>query len=346
MTPALTFEDVLLKPQYSDIASRADIDISQEFLDMKFKLPIISANMDYVTELDMAKAMHAAGGFYVLHRFYNESFRFWDNVDALAAGRFPVSISIGVRDIRDQIEMMKMLVAGFGPHANLIVTVDVAHGHHARVEDAIKRLKLIGVQHVIAGNVATWEGYRFLWEAGADAVKVGIGPGSVCTTREVAGVGVPQISALREIHDYRYGEHWDLEMPSVIADGGMKSSGDIVKALAAGADMVMLGSLLAGTQEAPGERRIDTDGIKWKRYRGQSIFGINASHYTPEGVDGWVKENGPVAGVLERLGAGIRSGMSYVGARNIKELQDNPEFIQITHAGYSIESATRVRIDE
>jgi IMP dehydrogenase len=132
-------------------------------------------------------------------------------------------------------------------------------------------------------------------------------------------------------------------LPPIIADGGIKSSGDIVKALAAGADMVMLGSLLAATKEAPGERVRGMDGKNYKRYRGQSIFGTNGSQYTPEGIEGWVEENGPVEGVLKTLAAGIRSGMSYVGARNLNELRQKAEFVQVTHAGYSIESATRVR---
>jgi IMP dehydrogenase len=333
---------------------------------MKFDLPIISANMDYVTEYEMAHVMTEENAFYVIHRFMP--------IDRLMDMLVPylmhfgdkarVSISVGVRNPEEEIHRVKTLGA-FGKDIwnKLTVTVDVAHGHHRRVVDMIKRLRDMGVQRIIAGNVATVEGYKFLANADADAIKVGIGPGSVCTTREVAGVGIPQIGALMDITAFRSRHEWrspvarwlpssanrppddPYHWPDVIADGGMKSSGDIVKALAAGADMVMLGSLLAGTREAPGERRTDTDGTVWKRYRGQSIFGVNASHYTPEGIDGWVKENGPVADVLQTLGAGIRSGMSYVGARNLKELREKAEFVQITQAGYLIESATRVMAD-
>lgn len=370
MRTLLTFEDVLLVPKYSDIRSRADIDLSTNFLGMKFDLPIISANMDYVTESGMAAAMIDNGGFYVLHRFYppprHELEGFLDDVDLLVMNGRPISISVGVRDPEEEIAKVERVSRfGGGILDILTVTVDVAHGHHNRVANMVQRLKMMGVQRVIAGNVATPEGYKFLAEAGADAVKVGIGPGSVCTTREVAGVGVPQIGALMDIADVKRHAiknklalspiaQWTTGIgnvkpvdpyrwPAIIADGGMKSSGDIVKALAAGADMVMLGSLLAGTKEAPGERRLElTTGKRYKRYRGQSIFGVNASHYTPEGIEGWVPEGESVKEVLQRLGAGIRSGLSYVGARNLKELREKAEFIQITQAGYLIESATRI----
>lgn len=366
MDTLLTFEDVLIQPGYSDIPSRSEIDISQEFLGMQFALPIISANMDYVTEFNMALAMLTYGGFYVVHRFMQD-YDLYKMFDFTGPSPIPVSVSVGVRDPEHEMGKVKYLATiGGGNLPNLTVTVDVAHGHHQRVADMVKRLKDYGVSRVIAGNVATVEGYAFLEEAGADAIKVGIGPGAVCTTREVTGVGVPQLSAIMEIAKHRRNkghydrgpsfEEWihgigpdpyfvhDKSVP-IIADGGLKNSGDIVKALAAGADMVMLGSLLAGTDEAPGEQRLDIRGKIWRPYRGQSIFGINASHYTPEGVEGWVEAKGPVKAVLERLAAGIRSGCSYVGARNLSELRDKAKFIQITQAGYQIESAVRVTVD-
>lgn len=359
MRTLLTFEDVLLEPGYSDIASRADIDISQEFLGYDLKLPIISANMDYVTEEHMAIAMMANQGFYVLHRFmsdkelYNKAIKLYDTLGV-------ASFSVGVRDPEAEFKKISTLSSALSIGA-LVVTVDVAHGHHQRVADMVKRLKDLGVPRVIAGNAATVDGYVFLEQAGADAIKVGIGPGAVCTTREVTGVGVPQLSAIMDIARHRgYSPSWTeqdmagttyriygdpVKSPPIIADGGMKNSGDIVKALAAGADMVMLGSLLAGTDEAPGEQRVDMHGTIWRPYRGQSIFGVNSSHYTPEGVEGWVQAKGPVKGVLEQLGAGIRSGCSYVGARNLSELREKAKFIQVTQAGYQIESAVRVTVD-
>jgi IMP dehydrogenase len=246
-----------------------------------------------------------------------------------------ISLSVGVRDWADELSKIKH-ISNFGGGCLdlLVVTVDVAHGHHRNVGDMVKRLKDMGIPRVIAGNVATAEGFKFLQDAGADAIKVGIGPGSVCTTREVTGAGVPQLSAILDCVSLQ-------EEAAIISDGGCKNSGDIVKVLAAGADMVMLGSLLAGTDEAPGERRVDPQGKVWAPYRGQSIFGVNASHYTPEGISGWVEAKGPLKGTLDALAGGIRSGLSYVGARNLEELRAKANFVQVTQATH-IESGTRV----
>lgn len=325
MKQALTFDDVLILPNYSDIESRSTIDISTEFLGLKLQVPIISANMDYVTGHDMAIAMVRAGGFYVLHRFYESLSKWYFDIGWLNVQGIPLSISTGLRDPYDW---------GIVPK---YITIDVAHGHHQRVADAIKRYRDAGVQYVIAGNVATAAGFRFLQEAGADAIKVGIGPGSVCTTRTVTGIGVPQLTAIMDCAEVQ-------ENALLIADGGIKSSGDIVKALAAGADAVMLGSMLAGTDETPGDIRTDLDGNTYKPYRGQSIFGVNASHYTVEGVEGFVKTKGPVAGVIQQLAGGIRSGLSYVGARNISELRTKAEFVQVSHSTH-YETQTRVQLE-
>jgi IMP dehydrogenase len=222
----------------------------------------------------------------------------------------------------------------------MFVTVDVAHGHHNKVIDMVKRLKDDGAT-VIAGNVATYSGSWALANAGADAVKVGIGPGSVCTTREVTGVGVPQLSAIMDVYK-AFCE--SPNPPLLIADGGIKNSGDIVKALAAGADAVMIGSLLAGTTEAPGEVRVGPDNRRWRPYRGQSIFGVNGEKFTPEGISGWVEEKGPVANVLKKLEGGIRSGMSYTGARNLMELRLYTDFIKVSHATH-YESRTRIETE-
>lgn len=340
---SLTFDDVLIAPQYSDIESRSDISLDSTFLGYDLRLPIISANMDYVTGYDMAVAMLENGGFYVLHRFGKVEITV-DDIDVLLLEGHPVSISIGIRD--GYGDVLKYL----GPFGidriinKVTITVDVAHGHHKKVIDLVKQLKSIGYPRVIAGNVATYEGALALIGADvrADAIKVGIGPGSVCTTREVTGVGVPQLTAIMEcaraINDI--GD----SSAQLIADGGIKNSGDIIKALAAGADVVMLGSLLAGTQECPGETRIAPDNSRWKPYRGQSIFGTNESKYTPEGIEGWVKEKGPVSDVLRKLAGGIRSGFSYVGARNIKEFQERAKFIEIS-SGTALESSTRIPVN-
>ena len=226
--------------------------------------------------------------------------------------------------------------------ADLIV-VDTAHGHSQRVLDAVKRIKRASnVVQVIAGNVATAEGTLALIDAGADAVKIGIGPGSICTTRIVAGVGVPQLTAVMETAEAaaRHG------VP-VIADGGIKYSGDIAKALASGAGSVMIGSLLAGTDESPGEVYL-YQGRSYKSYRGMGSLGAmargSADRYfqsevadalklVPEGIEGQVPYKGPVSAVLHQLVGGLRAAMGYTGSRSIPELHEKAEFVKITNAG-------------
>ena len=226
--------------------------------------------------------------------------------------------------------------------ADLIV-VDTAHGHSARVLQAVERIKRLSNRvQVMAGNVATAEGTKALIDAGADAVKVGIGPGSICTTRIVAGVGVPQLTAIMEAVEAARKQ--DI---SVIADGGIKYSGDLAKAIAAGADAVMVGSLLAGTDESPGEVYL-YQGRSYKAYRGMGSLGAmargSADRYfqqevkdtlklVPEGVEGQVPYKGPVAGVLHQLVGGLRAAMGYVGAATVAELHDKAEFVRISPAG-------------
>jgi IMP dehydrogenase len=220
--------------------------------------------------------------------------------------------------------------------------VDTAHGHQARVLDAIGRIKRqSNAVQVIAGNVATREGTMALIDAGADAVKVGIGPGSICTTRVVAGVGVPQLTALLEAVDVA--KRHDVP---VISDGGIKYSGDLAKALAAGADCVMIGSLLAGTDESPGEVYL-YQGRSYKSYRGMGAVGAmargSADRYfqqdikdtlklVPEGVEGQVPYKGPLASVLHQLIGGLRASMGYTGAHNLAEFAQRAEFIRISPA--------------
>jgi IMP dehydrogenase len=224
-----------------------------------------------------------------------------------------------------------------------LVVVDTAHGHSRRVLDAVSRIKrLSNHTQVVAGNVATGEGARALVNAGADAVKVGIGPGSICTTRIVAGVGVPQLTAIMDAVEVAR----QFDTP-VIADGGIKYSGDLAKAIAAGADCAMVGSLLAGTNETPGEVFL-YQGRSYKAYRGMGSVGAmargSADRYfqqdikddlklVPEGIEGQVPYKGPVSNVLHQLAGGLRAAMGYVGARDIAELHDKAEFVRISNAG-------------
>jgi IMP dehydrogenase len=226
--------------------------------------------------------------------------------------------------------------------ADLIV-VDTAHGHSGRVLDAVRRIKRASNSvQVIAGNVATADGAKALIDAGADAVKVGIGPGSICTTRVVAGVGVPQLTAVMEA-----AKAASQQNVPIIADGGIKFSGDIAKAIASGAACVMAGSLLAGTDESPGEVYL-YQGRSYKSYRGMGSLGAmargSADRYfqsevtetlklVPEGVEGQVPYKGPVSSVLHQLVGGLRAAMGYTGSRSIAELHEKAEFIRITNAG-------------
>ena len=225
--------------------------------------------------------------------------------------------------------------------ADLIV-VDTAHGHSSRVLEAVTRVKrLSNSVQVMAGNVATAEGTKALIDAGADAIKVGIGPGSICTTRIVAGVGVPQLTAVLEAAE----EAQKSGVP-VIADGGIKYSGDVAKALAAGADCAMIGSLFAGTDESPGEVFL-YQGRSYKAYRGMGSVGAmargSADRYfqqdiqdtlklVPEGIEGQVPYKGPLESVLHQLIGGVRSSMGYVGARDLKDLQEKARFVRISAA--------------
>ena len=253
------------------------------------------------------------------------------NVDSY--GRLRVAAACGTGE--DSKERVKRLIeAGCD-----VIVIDTAHGHHKRVIEMVKWIKKNFEIPVVAGNVATREGCRALIEAGADGVKVGVGPGSICTTRVVAGVGVPQLTAIMDCYD----EAKKYDIP-IIADGGIRYSGDIVKAFAAGASSVMIGSLFAGTDESPGETVL-YEGRKFKVYRGMGSLGAMSqgskdryfqdkqTKFVPEGVEGMVPYRGKVADVIFQLLGGLRSGMGYTGSRNLQELRVKSRFIKITHAG-------------
>jgi|UniRef100_A0A7V3KPE5 IMP dehydrogenase len=253
------------------------------------------------------------------------------NVDS--HGRLRVAAACGTgEDSKGRVK--RLIEAGCD-----VIVVDTAHGHHKRVIEMVKWIKKNFEIPVVAGNVATREGCRALIEAGADGVKVGVGPGSICTTRVVAGVGVPQLTAIIDCYD----EAKKYDIP-IIADGGIRYSGDIVKALAAGASSVMIGSLFAGTDESPGETVL-YEGRKFKVYRGMGSLGAMSqgskdryfqdkqTKFVPEGVEGMVPYRGKVADVVFQLLGGLRSGMGYTGSRNLQELRVKSRFIKITHAG-------------
>lgn len=317
----LSFDDVLIMPKLSDIESRRDINISTRLGNWgTLSLPILSANMDTITGPRMAKNVFAMGGLGVLHRFTTDQQRV-DHLKSLI--NKCVGSSIGLHDDRELIE--NLIRYGADP-----IVIDVANGYMGAVQDRIAFVRTIAPSvTIIAGNVATATGASALFNAGADGVKVGIGPGSVCTTRTVTGCGVPQLTAIMLCADAKREDH-----QFIVADGGIRSSGDIVKALAAGADAVMIGRLLAGTREA----------LSTTEYRGNASRKVSEENgkewYVEEGISISVNPRESAAWVLRDLEKGIRSGFSYAGAKDLRSLQQTATFIRVTDAGYR-ESLTR-----
>jgi len=322
MKEYFTFDDVLLVPRRSRVFSRKDVSLCSNFSrNIVLDLPIVSANMDTVTESKMAIAMAKAGGIGVIHRFLTIEGQ-TEEVARVKKQNLLVGAAIGVKDAVERAQAV--IDAG----ADVLV-VDIAHGHNERAINTIKILKKKFKNiDVVGGNVATKLGVLDLIRAGADAVKVGIGPGSACTTRIVTGVGVPQLSAIMEAVTIAN----KFKIP-IIADGGIKNSGDMCKALAAGASTVMIGNLFAGTEESPGEHILE-DGQTFKFYRGMASRGVSVQtdgfYRVPEGEAGKVAYKGMVNGVLNDLSSGLRSSMSYLGAKNLKEFHKNTEFIKVS----------------
>lgn len=315
MREALTFDDVLLVPQYSEIASREMVDTAVEIGGIRLTVPVISANMDTVTWVDMAEAMWAAGGLGILHRFAPRE-EVIKAIQTLRSRHVPNQYIVPSLGVKDPDQEFAAILLGQGIES---ICVDVAHGDTAMARRMVEWCDRTGFKTIIAGNVATLEGAVGLEESGADVIKVGVGPGSVCTTRVMTGHGYPQLSAILEISD-------NLHSASIIADGGMKTPGDIVKALAAGASAVMLGYMLAGCEETPGYQ----PGMKL--YRGSASKGANGNAKYIEGVDALVRANGSARKVVGEIEAGIRSGCTYSGARSIEDLWYRHEFVRVTSA--------------
>ena len=324
----LTFDDVLIVPAKSEVRSRRDPRLETQLTrKIRIETPIVSANMDTVTEAEMAIAMGQLGAFGILHRFMPINDQIAQVRKCREAGLKNVGASIGVVD--DFKERAKALSeAG----AN-VLTVDIAHGHSVSMIETVQWLKdsLPNVE-VIAGNLATPDAAVDLIEAGADAIKVGIGPGSMCTTRIITGCGVPQLTAIAICAEVAH----SYSVP-IIADGGLRTSGDIVKAFAAGASTVMLGSMLAGTLETPGEIKGGR-----KQYRGMASKAAQVSWRggVPEGMAAegeatMLAIKGRVRDVVLELTGGIRSGMSYVNATEVHEIRKKARFIEMSASGVS-----------
>ncbi len=349
----LTFDDVLLIPAESHVLPN-EVKLDTKLApNLQLHIPLISAGMDTVTEGNMAIAMAENGGLGVIHKNLSIEAQVEEvkkakrktvdpNLPHPAVddqGRLLAAAAVGVTS--DTFERAESLLEA-GADA---IVIDTAHGHSAGVLRKIKEIR----EHfpnatLIAGNVATGEGTAALFDAGVDVVKVGIGPGSICTTRIVAGVGVPQITAIYDAASVaqKYGK-------KIIADGGIKYSGDVVKALAAGGNAVMLGSMFSGTTEAPGAI-FTNEGKQFKSYRGMGSVGAmsqqhgssdryfqggvnEANKLVPEGVEALVPYKGDVSNIIYQIDGGLRAGMGYVGAGTIEELIENSQFVQITNAG-------------
>jgi IMP dehydrogenase len=322
----LTFDDVLLIPSKSEIRSRKDPVLQTRLTKTKnILIPVISANMDTITESDMAIAMHKQGGLGILHRFMNTAEQVAEVIKVKEAGCQIISASVGVGE--DSKDRAKQIVkAGVN-----LLTIDIAHGHSVQMIEMMKWLKDTFPQvELIAGNLATPEAAFELIQAGADAIKVGIGPGSMCTTRIITGCGVPQLTAIALCVEVAR-QH---NVP-VIADGGLKNSGDIMKALAAGADSVMVGSLLSGTLETPGEiihGRKAYRGMASRKAQDSWRGGIPEG-MAPEGESTTVAIKGHAFDVVSELCGGIRSGMSYVNAQSIREIAEKAKFMEMSSNG-------------
>lgn len=332
MKQYLTFDDVQLVPRYSEILSRRNCSLDMPFTrNYQVQLPIIAAPMDSVCEYEMAKELANHGAVGCVHRFLTIEEQtkiaksLWSNVSHNV-----ICMAIGATG--DYLERASALLEN---HVNVLI-IDVAHGHHIHVKNAITELAKLKSRYsfdIVAGNIATQEAARDLYDWGADALRVGIGGGSVCETRLRTGIGVPQLAAIENVYNS------GVPIP-IIADGGIRNIGDIVKAIAAGASTVMLGSLLAGTEESPGQ--IFVSGIwpntkTYKVYRGSASatqkLEKNGNSLHVEGASKMVEYKGNVGKIISDIRDGITSAMSYLGVDSLINLQWHAEFIQITPAG-------------
>ena len=335
---ALTFDDVLLTPKYSEILPSEVTTNTSLSKNLNLKIPIISSAMDTVTESKMAIAIAKAGGIGVIHRNLDIKSQI-SEINKVKSKKLLVGAAVGAGPLE-----YKRAEAILKANVDLIV-VDTAHGHTKKVGEIIRKIKKLKSNKttLCAGNIATTEAAKFLIKLGAEVIKVGIGPGSICTTRLVAGIGVPQLSAILAVR-----KGVGRKKVSIIADGGIKFSGDISKALAAGADAVMIGSLFAGTNESPG-KIIKKNGKLFKSFRGMGSIGAmnkgsadryfqtkqkDTSKYVPEGVEGLVKYKGSVEKIIYRLIGGLKSSMGYLGKKKIINLRNKPKFVKITKAGF------------
>ncbi len=326
-----SFDDVLIVPKYNRVLSRKDVSFKTKFTRNHYiEIPLVVANMDTVCESQMAIAIGRLGGVGVLHRFLEIDSQVAEVRKVKEQGLLTAA-AIGVKDYQERAAAL--ISAG----ADVLV-LDVAHGHSKYVGKALDYLKTNYPDvDVMVGNIATKDAAEYFINKGADAIKVGIGPGSMCITRIMTGAGVPQITAIMDAYEASQGR-----VP-ICADGGVKNSGDIVKALGAGANTIMSGSIFSGTDEAPGEL-INKDGKQFKEYRGMASFSATLKKMTLDGkkeseivnIEGeatLTSYKGSVVPIVKKLLGGVASGMTYMGASDIESIRGKADFISITSSG-------------
>jgi len=340
---ALAFDDVLLVPCYTEVRSRTIPDLTSYIAGMKLAVPIISSPMDTVTESDMAIAMGKAGGMGIIHRFMStenqidniRSVETWERLNGVS---IPKVFAVGVG--KEELHRFKEVYNSVPVDA---VAIDVANGHSSYMRDMIHQVRDIAPNmQIIAGNVATGDGFMHLAESGANAVRLSIGGGSICSTRIQTSFGVPTLQSVMDAYCAKQ-RNPQFSNVAIIADGGIRYPGDFVKSLAAGADAIMCGRILAQTNESPGIQVLDEKaGIVKKTYRGmasrevqQDKRGGLKAMTCAEGVATMLPIVGSVNDVLEQFCGGLRSGMTYANSRNIQQLRDNATFVRITSAGLS-----------
>jgi IMP dehydrogenase len=334
---ALTFDDVLLVPRYSSVLpveTNLDINLGKNLI---LKIPFLSSAMDTVTESSMATAIAQKGGLGIIHRNLSIAEQVKE-IKKVKSKKLIVGAAVGTTN-EDLSRTKSIIDAGVD-----LVVIDTAHGHSEKVIKTLRRIKKIFSKiPICVGNIASGEAALKLYNEGADILKVGIGPGSICTTRMIAGIGVPQITAVMEVK-----KSMKNKKIKIISDGGIKFSGDVIKGLAAGADAIMMGSIFAGTDESPG-KKFKYKNKFYKSYRGMGSIGAmsagssnryfqknfkDKSKFVPEGVEAKVPYKGSVNEILYQLQGGLRSSMGYIGAIMIKDIYKKARFIKITKAGF------------
>jgi IMP dehydrogenase len=324
---SICFEDILMVPKSSLIESRKDVDLEMSIgVERKINLylPIIASPMDTVCEQDMAMEISSYGGLGIIHRFMSAE-KQTQQVNSVAMKNHLIGAAVGVHNsVLNQVK--SLIYSG----ANLIL-VDTANGHNFLAINTVREIRRAFPEiHIMAGNVSTWDGFLQLSLAGADSIRVGIGGGSMCSTRIVTGHGMPTLSSIMEIYEMME----RIELPtSIIADGGIRNSGDAVKAFAAGADAIMLGSALAGHKESPGQL-INKDGRSYKEFRGMASRQAQEEWHgkvsVVEGESTLIPFKGEVGRTLDEWRAGIQSGCSYSGVHSLEDLQLFSEYIRVT----------------